>query len=133
MLTCVYGTMYLQLDDYPPYTGKNSDNFETHINSNLRCIHGYSNCMRNTDLITWVSNSARKMLLSQFIHAVKISPCPRTKVCNKCAQNITSGDILITGDNADDEDIFGFSEYYFKTAPRHLDECTKNQLLNLQK
>ena len=64
MLTCVYGPLYLQLDDYPPYTGKNSDIFETHINNNLRCIHGYSNCMRYTYLITWVSNSAWKMLRS---------------------------------------------------------------------
>ena len=77
MLTCEYGLMYLHLDDYPPYTGNNSDIFETHINSNLRCIHGYCNCMRRTDLITWVSNSAWKMLLSQFIHAVKIIPCPK--------------------------------------------------------
>ena len=77
--------------------------------------------MRHTDLITWVSNSARKMLLSKFIHAVKINPCPRTTLCNKCAQSNTSDDILITGDNTDDEDIFGFSESYFKTAPSHLD------------
>ena len=54
MLTCVYGLMYLHLDDYPPYTGKNSDIFETHINSNLRCIHGYINCMRHTDnMLIW--------------------------------------------------------------------------------
>ena len=43
MPTCEYGLMYLHLDDYLPYTGKNSDIFETYINSNLRCIHGYSN------------------------------------------------------------------------------------------
>ena len=79
--------MYLQLDEYPPYYGKNSDILETHINSNLRCIQGYTNCMRHTDLITWVSNSAWKMLLSEFNHAVKISPCPRTTICNKCAQS----------------------------------------------
>ena len=81
--------------------------------------------MRHTDLITWVSNSAWKMLLSQFIHAVKTSPCPRTTLCNKCALSNTSGDILITGDNTDDKEIFGFSESYFKNTPRHLDECTK--------
>ena len=102
-----------------------TDIFETHINSNLRCIHGYTNCMRHTDLITWVSNSAWKMLLSEFNYAVKISPCPRTKICNECAQSNTSGGILNTGDNADDKYFFGFSEYYFKTAPRHLDKCTK--------
>ena len=120
-LTCVNGPMYLQLDDYPPCSGQKSDIFETNINSNLRCIHGYTNCMRHTDLITRVSNSAWKMLLSQFIHAAKIIPCPRTTVCNKCAQSNMSGDILITGYNTDDEDIFGFSESYFKTAPSHLD------------
>ena len=43
-----------------------------------------------------------------------------------------SDDILITGDNADYEDIFGFSKSYFKTAPSHLDECTKNKILKLQ-
>ena len=57
----------------------------------------------------------------------KISPCPRTTVCNKCAQSNTSDDTLITGDNADDEDIFGFSKSYFQTAPSHLDECKKNK------
>ena len=39
---------------------------------------------------------------------------------------------MITGDNADDKYIFGFSESYFKTAPSHLDECTKNKILKLQ-
>ena len=39
---------------------------------------------------------------------------------------------MITGDNADDEDIFGFSESYFQTAPSHLDECKKNKILKLQ-
>ena len=80
-LTYVYGTMYLQLDDYLPYSGKKSDIFETHMNSNLICINGYTNCMRYTDLITWVSNYARNMLLYEFNHAVKIFPCPRTTIC----------------------------------------------------
>ena len=124
--------MYLQLDDYPPYSGKNPDIFETRIDSKLRCIHVYTNCMRHTDFITWVSNSAWDILLSGFNRAVKINPCPRTKICNKCAQNNMSGDIFNTGDNADDKVIFGFSESYFKTSPRHLDGCTKNKLLNLQ-
>ena len=38
-LTCLYGPMYLQLDDYPLYSDKKSDIIETHNNSNLRCIH----------------------------------------------------------------------------------------------
>ena len=88
---------------------KKSDIFETHINSNLRCIHGYTNFMRHTDSITWVSNSSWYILLSEFIHAVKIMPCHRTTICNKCEHSNTSGDILKAGENVDDKDIFGFS------------------------
>ena len=93
-LTCEYGLIYLHLDDYPPYSGKKPDIFETHVNSSLRCIHGYTNCMRHTDLITWVSNDAWMMLLSEFNDAVKIKSCPRTTICNKCEQSNMSGDIL---------------------------------------
>ena len=108
-LTCLYVPMYLQLNDYPPYYDKISDIFETHINSNLIGIHGYTNCIIHTDLNTWESNSSWDMLLSECIHAVKISACPRTKICNKCEQSNTSGDILNAGDNVDDEEMFWFS------------------------
>ena len=64
--------------------------------------------MRHTDLITWVSNYDWMMLLSEFSHTVKIIPCPRTTICNKCEQINTSGDILNAGENADYEEIFGF-------------------------
>ena len=93
----------------------------------MRCIHGYTNCMRHTDLITWVSNYSWDMLLSDFIHAVKIILFPRTTICNKCEQSNTSGDILNAGDNVDDKDFFGFSESYFKISPLNIDEYTKNK------
>ena len=127
-LTCLYGPMYLQLDDYPPYYDKKSDIFETHINGNLRCIHGYTNCMRHTDLITWLSNSSWDMLLSEFIHSVKIIPCTRTTICNNCEQSNTSGDILNVGENFDDKYCFGFSESFFKIAPTNMDEYTKKKI-----
>ena len=91
----------------------------------MRCIHGYTNCMRNTDLITWVSNYSWDMLLSEFIRAVKRIPCPRTTICNKCEHSNTSGEILNGGDNVDEEEIFGFYESYFKIAPTNIDEYTK--------
>ena len=53
-MTCLYGPMYLQLDDYPPYSNERSENFEKHINRNLRCSHGYTNYVRHADSITWV-------------------------------------------------------------------------------
>ena len=72
------------------------------------------------------------MLLSEFIHAVQISACPRTTISNKYEQSNTSGDILNAGDNVDDEGNFGFSESFFKIAPTNIDECTKNKLPNMQ-
>ena len=98
------------MDDYPPYSDKISDIFETHINSNLRCIHVYTNCIRHTYLITWVSNSSWGMLLSEFLHAEIINACPRTIICNKYEQSNTRGDILNAGDNVDDQETFGFTE-----------------------
>ena len=48
------------------------------------------------------------MLLSEFIHDVKIIIYPMTTICNKFEQSNPSGDILNAGDNADDEEILGF-------------------------
>ena len=119
--------MYLKLDDYPPYYDKRSDIFETHINSNLRCINGYTYCVSHTDSITWVSNSSWDMLLSEFLHAERISVCPRTIIYNKCEQSNIRGDILNAGDNVDDQEIFGFTESHFKIASPNIDDYTKNK------
>ena len=35
------------------------------------------------------------------------------------------GDILNTGDNFDYQEIFGFTESYFKTASTNIDDYTK--------
>ena len=42
------------------------------------------------------------------------------------------GDILNAGDNVDDEEIFGFSESFFKISPTNIDEYTKSKLLNMR-
>ena len=46
-LTCLYGIMHIQLDDYPPYNYTLFDIFKTNINKNLRCCHGYTNYAGN--------------------------------------------------------------------------------------
>ena len=62
------------------------------------------------------------MLLHEFLHAERISACPRKIICNKCEQSNMSGNILNAGDNVDDQEIFGFTELYFKTAPTNIDD-----------
>ena len=77
--------------------------------------------MRHTGLITWLSHSCWGMLLSEFIHAVKIISCPRTIICNKYEQSNTRGDILNAGQKFDDKEIFWFSESFFNIAPTNID------------
>ena len=108
-MTYLYGPMYLELDDYPPYSNKISVIFETHISRNLICSHGYTNCVRHTDLITWVSKNSCEMLFSESSHAEKISAYPRTIIFNNCEQNIMIGEILNAGDNVDDQEYFVFT------------------------
>ena len=83
--------MYLQLDEYPPYSDKKSYIFETHINRNLRCNIGYTNYIAHNDLNTcffW------EMLLSEFSREEIIIPCPRKIICNNCEQMNVLGDIF---------------------------------------
>ena len=65
--------------------------------------HGYTNYVRHTDSITWVSKNSWEMLLSGFSHAERISACPRPIICNKCEQNNMRGEVLNAGDNVDDQ------------------------------
>ena len=102
--------MYLELYGYPPYSDKISVIFETHINRNLRCSHRYTNCVRHTDLITWVSKHYWEILFSELSHAEIIIACPRTIICNKCKQTNMRDNILNAGDNFDDQENVGFTE-----------------------
>ena len=131
-MTRLYGTMYLELDDYPPYYDKKPVIFETHINRNLRCSHGYTNSVRHTDLSTWVSKNAWEILFYEFPHAERVGACPRTIICNKGAQNNMIGEILNATDNDYDQEDFGFTGSYLKIAPTVIDDSTKKKFLNMQ-
>ena len=34
--------MYIDFDEYPCYSGRNSEIFEKHSNENIQCVHGYT-------------------------------------------------------------------------------------------
>ena len=123
--------MYLELDDYPPYSDKISASFETHINRNLICCYGYTNCVRHTDFITWVSKNSWEMLLSEFSYSERISACSREIICNKFEQNNMIGEVFNAGDNIDDQEYFGFTGSYLNISPTDIDDYTKNKFLNM--
>ena len=66
--------MYLQLDEYPPYSDFLSYIFDTNINSNLGCYNGYTNYTGKKPLITWVSKQIWYMFHSYFPEAKLIIP-----------------------------------------------------------
>ena len=72
----------------------------------------YTNCVRHTDSITWVSIDSWEMLLSEISHAEIIIACSRTIIFNKWEQNNMIGEILNAGDNVDDQKGFGFAGSY---------------------
>ena len=58
-------------------------------------------------------------------------PCPRTILCNNCEQNNLFGDILNAGDNADDQEDYGFRTSFFKITPTVIYDYTTNKLMNM--
>ena len=91
----------------------------------MRCSHGYINCVRHTDLVTWVSKNFWEMLLSEFLHAEIISSFPRTIICNKHEQNNMIGEIFNSGDNVDYQEDSWFTGSYLKTPPTNIYDYTK--------
>ena len=80
----------------------------------MGCSHGYPNCVRRTDSITWLSIYSWEMLLSEFSHSERIILSPGTIICNKGEQNNMRGEILNAGDNVDDQENLGLQGHISK-------------------
>ena len=96
--------MYLPLDDYPPYSDKQSNIFEENINKEFRCVIEYKNHDEHNVLITWVFIKIWEMSLYEFPQAPDINTCPKKIVCNTCEIMHMSGGILNYDENVGDED-----------------------------
>ena len=66
------------------------------------------------------------MLLSEFLQANKVIPCPRTIICNDCEQMNLLGDTLNSGDNVEDQEDYGFTGSFFKIFSTFIYDYTKN-------
>ena len=47
--------MYIDFDDYPPYSGRISAIFEKYVNENIQCDHGYAYSSGKQKMCTWVN------------------------------------------------------------------------------
>ena len=83
-LTRHFGTMYINFDDYIPYTGTIYEIFETNINAHIKWCHGYPYSTTKVTTATWINKEGWWLLKNYFHEANKLNICVRTKLCKTC-------------------------------------------------
>ena len=64
--------MYIDFDEYPRYSGRNSEIFEKYFNVNIQCVHGYAYSSGKQKLCTWVNEDRWEMMKNCFPDAKPI-------------------------------------------------------------
>ena len=57
LLNC-FGTMYIDFDEYPRYSGRNSEIFDKKVNENIQCVHVYVYYSGKQKMCTWVNEDS---------------------------------------------------------------------------
>ena len=65
--------MYIDLDEYPHYIGRNYEICEKYVNENIKCEHGYAYSSGKRNMCTWVNEDTRNMMKNCFSDANKIN------------------------------------------------------------
>ena len=47
--------MYIDFDEYPHYSGRESAIFEKHVNEDIKCEHGYAYSAGQLNMCKWVN------------------------------------------------------------------------------
>ena len=76
--------MYIYFGDYPPYSGRISENFETNDNANMQCYHVYACSSSKQKMWTWFNGESWEIMKNCFPDAKQIKKCPKTTVCKEC-------------------------------------------------
>ena len=77
--------MFIDFDDYPHYSVKESIIFEKDINEAIKCEHGYAYSADHHPICKWVDVKTWNMLKKYFPDATEVYMCPKTVSCNKCS------------------------------------------------
>ena len=64
--------MYIDFDEYPPYSGRYSEIFEKYVNENIQCVHGYACSSGKQKMCTWVNEESWVMMKTYFPDAKQI-------------------------------------------------------------
>ena len=77
----IFGPMYIDFDEYPCYSGRNSEIFEKNVNENIQCVHGYAYSSGKQKMCTWV-NEEIWGIINNCVHDAKpIKKIPKTVLC----------------------------------------------------
>ena len=107
--------MYIDFDEYPRYSGRNSEIFEKYVNENIKCKHDYAYSSGKHNMCKWVNEDNWKIMKNCFPGANQIKKCPRTVSCKKCTyvQKYKNGKDEMIDPPAYTEQTF-YSSYFIK-------------------
>ena len=72
--------MYIDFDEYPPYSGIISEIFEARVNAYIQYDHGYAYSSIKQKVCTWVNEKSWEMMKNCFPEAKQIK-IPKNIVC----------------------------------------------------
>ena len=64
--------MYIDFDEYPRYSGRNSEIIEKNVNENIQCDHGYAYSSGKQKICTWVNEDSWELTKNCFPDAKQI-------------------------------------------------------------
>ena len=65
------GPMYIDFDEYLPYSDTISETFETNNNATIQCYNGYNYSSSKKKMCTWVNDESWDMTTKTFLDAKK--------------------------------------------------------------
>ena len=73
--------MYIYFDEYPRYSGRNSEIFEKYYNVNIQCVQRYAYSSGKYKMCTWVNEDSWEMMKNCFPDVKPINKFPKTILC----------------------------------------------------
>ena len=118
--------MFIDFDDYPRYSGKESIIFEKDVNEAIKCEHGYAYSDGQHPICKWVNEKTWYIMKKYFPYATKIYVCAKTVSCNKCTYVQKHINDYVFDPLADSDETF--SSLYFLKEPNETVESIVTRL-----
>ena len=70
--------MFIDFDEYPHYSGRESTIFEKHVNEDIKYEHGHAYSAGQSTICKWVIENTWERMKNCFPDATQIYMCPIT-------------------------------------------------------